>query len=77
VSISRQPTSSILAGAGSSSTGALQRIGRVIRAAPGKTKAYVADIVDEHHSFRRQFYQRRRIYQSERLFTLKEVHGTA
>lgn len=63
----------ILAGAGSSSTRALQRIGRVLRSAPGKTAAYVADIVDEHPVFRRQFYSRNKIYRSERLFRTQEI----
>jgi superfamily II DNA or RNA helicase len=64
----------ILAGAGSSSTRALQRIGRVIRPAPGKTSAFVADIVDENHSFQKQFYSRRKMYESERRFTIKTVN---
>jgi superfamily II DNA or RNA helicase len=64
----------ILAGAGSSSTRALQRIGRVIRCAPGKTSAFVADIVDEHKSFQRQFYARRKMYESERRFTIRTVN---
>lgn len=63
----------ILAGAGSSSTRALQRIGRVLRTASGKDRAYVADIVDEHPIFRRQFYSRNRIYKTERLFQLAEI----
>jgi len=63
----------ILAGAGSSSTRALQRIGRVLRPAPGKTTAYVADIVDEHPVFRRQFYSRHKIYRTERLFRTQEI----
>lgn len=64
----------ILAGAGSSSTRALQRIGRVIRPAPGKTSAFVADIVDENRSFQRQFYSRKKMYESERRFTIKTVN---
>jgi len=63
----------ILAGAGASSTRALQRIGRVIRSSPGKTGAYVADIVDEHPVFRRQFYTRNRIYRTEPRFAVREV----
>jgi len=63
----------ILAGAGASSTRALQRIGRVLRPAEGKTSAYVADIVDEHPTFRRQFYSRHRIYKTERLFQVQEI----
>lgn len=63
----------ILAGAGASSTRALQRIGRVLRAAPGKSSAFVADIVDDHHTFRRQFYARNRIYKTERRFQVREV----
>jgi superfamily II DNA or RNA helicase len=64
----------ILAGAGSSSTRALQRIGRVIRCAPGKTSAFVADIVDEHKSFQRQFYARKKMYETERRFTIRTVN---
>lgn len=63
----------ILAGAGASSTRALQRIGRVIRPAPGKTTAYVADIVDEHPVFKRQFYARNKIYNTEALFRSQTV----
>lgn len=64
----------ILAGAGASSTRALQRIGRVLRPAPGKTSAFVADIVDGHHTFRRQYYSRHKIYKTERLFRVRDVH---
>jgi len=63
----------ILAGAGASSTRALQRIGRVIRPAPGKSSAYVADIVDEHPVFKRQFYARNKIYQTEALFRSQTI----
>lgn len=63
----------VLAGAGSSSTRALQRIGRVIRCSPGKTQAFVSEIVDEHRSFTRQFYARRKIYESERRFNINTV----
>lgn len=63
----------ILAGAGASSTRALQRIGRVLRPAPGKANAFVADIVDEHPTFRRQFYSRHKIYRTERLFSTREI----
>lgn len=64
----------ILAGAGASSTRALQRIGRVIRPAPGKATAYVADIVDDHPTFKRQWYARNKVYKTERLFTTREIH---
>lgn len=63
----------VLAGAGSSSTRALQRIGRVIRCSPGKTQAFVSEIVDEHKSFQRQFYARRKIYETERRFNINTV----
>ena len=63
----------ILAGAGSSTTRALQRIGRALRPFPGKTHAYIDEIVDMHPSFQNQWYERKRIYATEPAFTVHEV----
>lgn len=63
----------ILAGAGSSTTKALQRIGRALRPFPGKTRAYIEEFLDMHPSFQKQWYERRRIYLSEPAFALTEV----
>lgn len=63
----------ILAGAGSSTTRALQRIGRALRPYPGKMRAYIDEIVDQHPSFQKQWYERKRIYATESAFTVHEV----
>lgn len=60
----------VLASAGRSSTRALQRIGRVLRPFPGKTKALVVEVVDDHPALRSQFYARRRIYATEPRFEI-------
>lgn len=57
-----------LAGGGKSSTKALQRVGRVLRIAPGKTTALVHDYVDAHDTLRNQYYHRLSIYRSEPAF---------
>ena len=61
----------ILAGAGKSSTRALQRIGRVLRKHPGKQRAYVYDFLDMTPMFRRQASARNKLYKSEPEFALK------
>lgn len=66
----------ILAGAGSSSTRALQRLGRVLRTHPGKTTATIYDLVDAHASFRRQFQDRQQIYRTEPSFILEKSEIT-
>lgn len=54
----------VLAGGGKSSVRALQRIGRVIRAYPGKEKAAIVDFVDQakylkdHSKIRKEIYMR-------------------
>ena len=66
-------SSLILAGGGRSSTKALQRIGRVIRSAPGKTDARVHDLIDAHRNFKQHYLARERIYKTERRFTITRV----
>lgn len=63
----------ILAGAGASTTRALQRIGRALRPFPGKTCAYIDELVDQHPSFQKQWYERKAIYKTEPAFTVTEV----
>lgn len=63
----------ILAGAGASTTRALQRIGRALRPYPGKTEAFIEELVDQHPSFQKQWYDRKRVYASEPAFTLREI----
>lgn len=62
----------ILAGAGSSTTRALQRIGRALRPFPGKLHAHIDEIVDMHPSFQRQWNERRAMYTTEPAFVLTE-----
>ena len=62
----------ILAGAGKSSTRAFQRIGRVLRLYTGKTKAFVFDFDDETPMFKRQTKARRKMYETEEEWDIKE-----
>jgi superfamily II DNA or RNA helicase len=62
----------VLAGGGKSSTKALQRIGRVLRKADGKTQAFIHDIVDEHSSLKRHYHERMKIYRTEPKFLIQE-----
>jgi superfamily II DNA or RNA helicase len=55
----------IIAGGGKSSVRALQRIGRVIRPAPGKTKAAVIDFADQAPHLLDHAETRKRIYSEE------------
>lgn len=61
----------ILAGSGKSSTRALQRIGRVIRGAEGKTDAIVVDFVDSAPYLYEHSRKRWNIYKTEPAFQIK------
>lgn len=63
----------VLAGAGASTTRALQRIGRALRPYPGKLVAYIDEIVDLHSSFQKQWRERKAIYDTEPAFRLHEI----
>jgi superfamily II DNA or RNA helicase len=60
----------ILAGAGKSSVRALQRIGRVIRPWKGKKRAAVIDFYDDVHYLSKHSKERKKIYSSEKGFTV-------
>ena len=66
----------ILAGGGKSSTRAYQRIGRVLRNSPGKTKAFVFDFEDETPIFKRQAKVRRKLYEEEEEWDIKTFNVT-
>ena len=61
----------ILAGGGKSSTRAYQRIGRVLRTYPGKTKAFIFDFDDETPIFKRHARVRRKLYEEEEEWDIK------
>jgi superfamily II DNA or RNA helicase len=61
----------ILAGSGKSSGRALQRIGRVIRKAPNKTKAIVVEFFDNCKYLRDHSEARIKVYKSEPGFNIK------
>lgn len=61
----------ILAGAGKSSTRALQRIGRVIRGYEGKTESIVVDFVDNAQFLRQHSKSRCGTYRLEKGFQIK------
>ncbi len=62
----------VLAGGGKSSTRALQRIGRVLRPAPGKTEGLVAEFFCPDHDWLKEQYRKRKaIYESEHAFILE------
>jgi superfamily II DNA or RNA helicase len=62
----------VLAGGGKSSTRALQRIGRVLRPAPGKTEGLVAEFhCPDHEWLTEQYRRRRQIYEAEKAFILE------
>jgi len=61
----------ILAGSGKSSTRSLQRIGRVIRGADGKSDAIVVDFVDSASYLYEHSRKRWTIYKSEPAFQIK------
>lgn len=60
----------ILAGSGKSSTKALQRVGRVLRPAPGKRMAEVHDFADTGRWLSDHVVCRRRIYETEEEFII-------
>lgn len=61
----------VLAGGGKSSTRCLQRIGRCIRAYPGKTYAAIVDFVDNARFLKKHSEARYKIYSSEKGFIVK------
>lgn len=61
----------VLAGSGKSGARALQRIGRVIRPAPGKEKAIVVDFKDNCKYLKEHSKARYRIYKTEKLFKVR------
>ncbi len=58
----------ILAGGGKSATRAYQRVGRVLRRAPGKTRALVLDFMDEGPWLRQHSQARLDLYRAEPQF---------
>ena len=62
----------ILAGGGKSKVRAMQRIGRVIRKYPKKKKAFVIDFLDNATYLKNHSAARKRMYETERLFDVKE-----
>ncbi len=60
----------VLAGSGKSSGRALQRIGRVIRKAPGKKKAIVVEFYDNCKYLKDHSEARIKIYKSEKAFNI-------
>lgn len=65
----------ILAGSGKSSTRALQRLGRVIRGADGKTDAIVVDFIDHAPYLYEHSRKRWTIYTTEPAFQIKLPSG--
>lgn len=65
----------ILAGSGKSSSRALQRIGRVIRGAEGKTDAIVVDFIDRSPYLFEHSKRRYMIYKTEAAFQIKLPDG--
>lgn len=63
----------ILAGSGKSKTKALQRIGRVIRSAPGKDSAIVVDFIDQTKYCKKHSLTRKKIYNSEEAFKIQVI----
>jgi superfamily II DNA or RNA helicase len=61
----------VIAGGGKSSVRALQRIGRVIRKAPGKKSAAIIDFDDNATFLREHSWKRRSIYSTEEKFIIK------
>jgi len=66
----------ILAGGGKSSCKAYQRIGRVMRLYPGKNKCFVFDFDDETPIFHRHARCRRKLYEEEEEFVIKDFEVT-
>lgn len=65
----------ILAGSGKSSSRSLQRIGRVIRGAEGKTDAIVVDLIDNSPFLYEHARKRWAIYREEPAFRIKLPEG--
>lgn len=63
----------ILAGAGKSQTRALQRVGRVLRPFPGKTKATIIDLYDNVKYLKDHAAKREKIYKIEEEFKISYV----
>lgn len=63
----------LLAGSGKSATRALQRIGRILRPFPGKEKAIAIDFNDEAKYLKEHAERRRKIYETEPRFDIKEM----
>lgn len=61
----------ILAGGGKSSTRAFQRVGRVLRLYPGKTRAIVFDFQDFTPMLRRHSRIREKLYKTEDMWDIK------
>ncbi|HNT35544.1 MAG TPA: DEAD/DEAH box helicase, partial [bacterium] len=64
----------ILAGGGRSETRALQRIGRALRPAKDKTKAYIVDFFDEARFLSEHSKSRIEIYETERYFQMEMIN---
>jgi superfamily II DNA or RNA helicase len=63
----------VLAGGGKSQVQALQRVGRALRAAPGKDRAIIVDFLDNQHATLRSHSERRiQIYRSEPEFVIEQ-----
>ena len=63
----------ILAGGGKSSIKAFQRIGRVLRLSPGKTKATVYDFIDHTPILKRHSEMRMELYKLEPEWRIKNI----
>ena len=63
----------ILAGAGTSSTRAFQRVGRVLRLYKGKEEAIVYDFLDSNPTFHKQALLRKSLYETEPLWKINYI----
>lgn len=64
----------ILAGSGKVSTRAFQRIGRVLRLYPGKTKAIIYDMMDLQSTFYKHYLVRKALYETEPLWEINYIN---
>jgi superfamily II DNA or RNA helicase len=64
----------ILSGGGKSSTRAFQRVGRVLRLYPGKTRALVFDFQDFTPMLRRHSRIREKLYKTEEKWDIKQLN---
>lgn len=74
----RKVSTLIIASGGASSLRALQRAGRGLRPAPGKSKVYIIDFTDKHNSYLRRHANRRlkaykQVYDDVRKVSLEEA----